>query len=71
MPIVIGGKHRGSSSDLTCCNSMNLVTATWVIAIVHLIIVGYIWLMGALYLLGILDHKESTRFDYQVGFAGT
>src|SRR5690242_6819640 len=71
MPIVIGGSKHRSSSDRTCCNSMDLVTATWVIAVGHLIIVGYIWLMGALYLLGVLDYKEHTRFDCQVGFAGT
>jgi hypothetical protein len=69
MPIIIGGGHRHGSSGYVC-GSLSVVSATWFVAIVHLIIVGFIWLMGALFFLGVTDTKEHTRFDYEVGFAG-
>jgi hypothetical protein len=49
---------------------MSVVTATWIIAVLHLIIVGYIWIMGALYFFGVTETKAHTGFDSLVGFAG-
>ena len=42
----------------TCCNKVHVKTVTWCIAIVHLLLVGYIWIMGALYFFGITDNNE-------------
>jgi hypothetical protein len=74
MPVVIQKTHvvrTSGDTHYTCCSMMHVITATWVIAVVHLIIVGYIWLMGMLYFLGVTDTREYTRFDGAVSFAGT
>jgi hypothetical protein len=65
MPMII------SSSYQTCFGCVSVKTATWVIAIVHLILVGYIWVMGIMYFLGLTDKDvPHTSIDEHVNFAG-
>jgi hypothetical protein len=49
---------------------MSVVTATWIIAIIQLIIVVYVWLMGALYFFAVTDTKDHTQFDSSIAFSG-
>ena len=59
------------SSDRVCCNGLHVRAATWLIAIVHLVVVGYIWLMAMLYHFRVIDKDApSTPADEQLSFHG-
>ncbi len=58
-------------SDTTCCGTMHVRTATWIIAIVHLVVVGYIWLINVLYYTRVIDrYPPNTRIDDSLSFHG-
>jgi hypothetical protein len=49
----------------TCCGLLHVKTATWIIAVLHLIMVGYLWIIGALYFLGITRDNVDMRYEHE------
>ena len=78
LQLVLVVDHRSSHSQSAMaldsgnlCGRLHVRTATWIIAIVHLCIVGYIWLMAVLHHFKVIDSRPpSTRGDSALSFHG-
>jgi hypothetical protein len=59
------------ASDTVFCGRLHVRTATWIIAAVHLVIVGYIWLITILHHFKVIDKRPpNTKYDDALSFHG-